>query len=214
MILKPGKSLEDPKSYRPISLLPIISKMLEKLFLRRLLPIIEERKIIPDHQFGFRSKHSTVDQIHRIVKKIHIALENKTYCSSAFLDVSQAFDKVWHEGLLFKIKNNLPPTFYQYIKSYLENFQIKYGETLSGLCGIKAGVPQGSVLRPILYLLYTFDIPITQSALMGTFADDTAILASHANPMIANAILQNNLNKISNWLKRWRIKVMKPSQRI
>jgi len=73
MILKPGKSSEDPKSYRPISLLPIISKMLEKLFLRRLMPIIEERKIIPDHQFGFRSKHSTVDQIHRIVKKI-------TYC--------------------------------------------------------------------------------------------------------------------------------------
>ena len=66
MIPKPGKPPNDVKSYRPISLLPVISKLFEKLLLKRLKPIIEERKLIPDYQFGFRQKHSTIDQAHRV----------------------------------------------------------------------------------------------------------------------------------------------------
>lgn len=177
MIHKPGKDVEDPKSYRPISLLPIASKILEKLILLRMMPLVGDGKLISDHQFGFRRKHSTVDQVHRIVKKIHSTFENKEYCSLVFLDVSQAFDKVWHEGLLFKIKNNLPSTFFRYIKLYLENrhFMVKHSEANIGLYNIRAGVPQGSVLGPVLYLLYTSDILISQQAMMGTFADDTCI---------------------------------------
>ena len=71
MILKPGKSAEDPKSYRPISLLPITSKLMEILFLKRLSPIIDDKKIIPDYQFGFRKGHGTIEQVHKVGNSIN-----------------------------------------------------------------------------------------------------------------------------------------------
>jgi hypothetical protein len=110
--LKPGKPPNELISYRPISILPIVSKVFEKLLLQRLLPIVEIKRLIPNHQFGFRQRHSTLEQTHRDVKKINEALENKQYCSAAFLDISQAFDKVWHTGLLYKLKRSLPLNYF------------------------------------------------------------------------------------------------------
>jgi hypothetical protein len=95
LILKPGKPPNELTSYQPISLLPIVSKVFEKLHLKRLLPMVENNRLIPNHQFGFRQRHCTVEQTYRIVQRINEALENKQYCSVAFLDISQAFDKVW-----------------------------------------------------------------------------------------------------------------------
>lgn len=94
MIPKPGKPPHEATSYRPISLLPVIAKLYEKILLKRLNPIIESKSVIPNHQFGFRSKHSTIDQVHRITNVIEKALEEKKVCSAIFLDVAQAFDKV------------------------------------------------------------------------------------------------------------------------
>lgn len=208
MLLKPGKQAEDAKSYRPISLLPIPSKIYESLLLQRILPILKEKELIPDHQFGFRGKHATTDQVHRLTKKIMESLEAKFYCTSAFLDISQAFDRVWHEGLLFKLKNALPDHLYRILNSFLQqrHFIVQNGEALSGLCPVKAGVPQGSVLGPVLYLVFTADLPTSESLTTGTFADDTAILAAHSDPKIASQLLQTGLNDISHWLKKWRIK--------
>ncbi|CAG4946647.1 unnamed protein product [Parnassius apollo] len=136
------------------------------------------------------------------------SLEGKSYCASAFLDVSQAFDRVWHEGLLFKLKNALVDHFYGILKSFHQqrHFIVQQGEALSDLCPTKAGVPQGSVLGPILYLLFTADLPTSESLITGTFADDTAILATLSDPKMASQILQKGLNDISHWLKKWRIK--------
>lgn len=208
VIPKPGKPPEEITSYRPISLLPIISKLFEKLFLARLQPILEQKQLIPDHQFGFRNQHSTIEQVHRVAKTIRSDLEHKRYCSAVFLDISQAFDKVWHIGLLYKLKKHLPHELYQVLKSYLNNryFQIKYGESLSSLHPINSGVPQGSVLGPVLYLLYTSDLPISNNTVMATFADDTAILASHTDPIEASMQLQSGLDKIQEWQRKWRIK--------
>jgi hypothetical protein len=91
-------------SYRPISLLSIINKLFEKLILRRLNMDLKPDEWMPPHQFGFRNQHSTIQQTHRIIHKINQALEDKQYCMPIFLDVSQAFHKVWHDVLLFKIK--------------------------------------------------------------------------------------------------------------
>lgn len=209
MIPKPGKPPNVVSSYRPISLLPVLSKLFEKLFKKRMKLILEANNLIPNHQFGFRTQHSTVEQVHRVTQKIRQTLENKEYCSAAYLDVQQAFDKVWHEGLLYKLKKNLPHNVFAVIKSYLENriFQVKVGEAHSSFHEVHGGVPQGSVLGPVLYTLFTADLPETNGVLCATFADDTAALASDKNPNIASQLLQTHLNKIERWLQRWKIKV-------
>jgi hypothetical protein len=81
--------------------------------------IIEEKQIIPKHQFGFRHKHSTIDQVHRITTIIERALEEQQVCSTLFLDVAQVFDTVWHEGLFYKLELLLPTEYSQILKSYL-----------------------------------------------------------------------------------------------
>ena len=183
MILKPGKTPNDPKSYRPISLLPMISKIFERLLLNRLEPLIKSSSVIPNHQFGFRKGHSTIDQIHRITNEIENALETKQICSAVFLDVAQAFDKVWHEGLLYKLSHIVPTAYVDLFKSYLTNrsFYVKNKAEVSLLREIKAGVPQASILGPILYVLYTYDIPQIDNAITATFAAVTASLIVHDN---------------------------------
>ena len=81
-----------------------LSKMLKILFLKRLALVIEAINLIAAHQFGFRKKHGAIEQIHRLVEEIHSAFDRKKYCTGAFLDISPAFDKVWHLGLLYKLK--------------------------------------------------------------------------------------------------------------
>lgn len=208
LIPKAGKPPEEVTSYRPISLLPILSKLFEKLFLKRLKPEVDKLKIIPEHQFGFREQHATIEQVHRVVEVINNAFERKKYCSAAFLDVTQAFDKVWHQGLLYKIKTKLPTPYYQVLKSYLTDryFMIKHQEETTELHKIQAGVPQGSVLGPFLYLIYTADIPTTPNTITATFADDTAILATSEIPAYASEKLQEALDQIQEWFKKWRIK--------
>jgi len=207
LIQKPGKDIYKPGSYRPISLIPTISKVFEKLFLLRLRPIIEIHNLIPQHQFGFRERHSTIEQVHRIVKKISNDLEEKRFCSAAFLDISQAFDRVWQPGLLFKLKKNLPHHFYIILKSYITKryFKVRINDERSALCPIAAGVPQGSVLGPLLYVLFTADLPCTEGCMVATYADDTALLASHEDPDIASKLLQNGLDAIQTWMRKWKI---------
>ena len=171
MIPKPRKPPHEAASYRPISLLPVMSKLFEKLLIKRLKPIIERKNLIPNHQFGFRSKHSTIHQVHRVTNIIEKALEE--------LDMAQAFVKVWHEGLNHKLRDILPKQYAEILESYLTErfFRIKQGDVYSELKEIKAGVPQGSVLGPVLHLLYTSDLPELENSIVATFANDTAILA-------------------------------------
>jgi hypothetical protein len=196
MIAKPGKNPADLTSYRPISLLPLLSKILEKI-LRRLTPIIVDNKLIPSHQFGFRTKHGTIEQVHTVVHKINDDLENKRFCTAAFIDI-------WHTVLLYKLKHALPHPAYTLLKSYRTDrtFQVRYQEEYTTLYDIHYGVPQGSILGPILYSIFTADLPETEQTLTATYADDTA---SHPNPITATEHLQYHLRRLEQWLKRWRI---------
>ena len=135
LISKPGKPIHETSSYRPISLLPTLSKLFEKLLTNRPLPLLEDLKTLPDHQFGFRKQHSTIEQIRRITHNISQTLEKKKYCSAVFLDIQQAFDKVWHKGLLYKLKKVLPHTYYSILKSYLtkRQFMVKYEDAITTL---------------------------------------------------------------------------------
>lgn len=97
----------------PISLLPVTSKVLEKLILKRLQPITESRSLIPEHQFLFRRHHSTaIEQVHILCHEIRQALEHKKVSSANFIDAQQAFDKDWHTDLLYKLKMMPPHSFY------------------------------------------------------------------------------------------------------
>jgi hypothetical protein len=101
-------------------------------------------------------------------------MEGNKACTSVFLGIQQAFDKVWHKGLLYKLKKNRSGELYLIMKSYLSEryFQVKIDDHHL----IRAGVPQGSILGPFLYLIFTADIPLTENTLMATFADDTAMM--------------------------------------
>lgn len=111
--------------------------------------------MIPDLQFGFRSQHSTIQQVHRIVDVAEKAIEDKSVCSAVLLDVRQAFDKVWHKGLLFMLYNDLLTEYYEILESYVGNrhFRVKIESEYSKLKNISAGVSHGSVIGPVLYLL-------------------------------------------------------------
>jgi len=153
MIQKSSKPAELAESYRPISLLPVLSKLFEKLLLSRINIIMENHGLIPDHQFGFQSKHAATEQIHRIVKRINNDMEAGRYSSAVFLDVSQGF-RQGYRGLLYKIKKRFPPDLYIIIRFYLHRtFRIKYGKEIIQLKEINFGVSQGNVLEPVLYLL-------------------------------------------------------------
>lgn len=210
-IPKPGKDATLTSSYRPISLLPKLSKIFEKLFYKRLEPILEATQAIPNHQFGFRRRHSTVQQIHRVVNKILTDFDDNRFCIGVFLDVEKAFDKIWHKGLLCKLKRLLPYDFFCLLKSYISDrtFYVKYKNEYSTIRKINAGIPQGSVLGPLLYLLYTADIPCTDNhnSMTATFADDTILLSAHKNITEATAQLQQTLNKMKEWFDKWHIKI-------
>lgn len=209
MIPKPGKDRTQIKSYRPISLLPILSKLFEKLLLEKIQPHLNQHNIIPQHQFGFRHKHSTIEQVHRITNCIKKALDERKYCTGVFLDIAQAFDKVWHDGLISKIKQMLPNNFHKILESYLKNrkFKVAYKNHTTGDFPIAAGVPQGSVLGPVLYILFTADLPTDDHITTTTFADDTAILYTHVNRHTAARELQQHLHKVENWANKWGIKI-------
>ena len=207
MIHKKGKDPLVVSSYRPISLLPLVSKLFERFLLRQLDPYTS--KLIPPHQFGFREGHSSVHQIHRVISTIRNAFHNKQYCSAAFLDISQAFDKVWLDGLMSKLIVLLPSRFHAVLYGYLAHrtFVVKVGGATSPVCHMAAGVPQGSVLGPLLYLLYTRDLPDHLKTNTCTFADDTAILARSCNQTTASSILQDHIDQVCDWADEWGIRI-------
>lgn len=120
----------------------------------------------------------TILQVHQLVDKIAFALEEKLYCTGVFQDVSQAFDRVWHSGILYKLKHLLPSHYYLILKSYHENrfFSVRVGSYFSTPTEIKAGILQGAVIAPLLFNIYISDQPTTPHTLIGDFTDDKARL--------------------------------------
>ena len=171
------------------------------MLLKRLRPIITSSKLIPDHQFGFRQYHSTTAQVNWVYSIARKALEDGQFCTAVFPDI-------WHPGLLHKIKDFLPYNLFKILESYLSYryfFVREKSECTKYIYKIESGVPQASVWGPVLYTLYTSDLPLSQHTTTATFADDTAIMAVNKNPNIASSVLQQSLNEIQEWMKLCRI---------
>jgi len=125
MLHKSGKPADELDSYRPISLLPAFGKILERCILRRILETSAVKKAIPKFQFGFRLRHGTPEQLHRVVNFILDGFHGKEYVVGAYLVIQQAFDRVWHAGLLHKLKELLNPQLYLIVKSFLHELSFK-----------------------------------------------------------------------------------------
>lgn len=209
-IRKPGKPASEPSSYRPISLLNTLGKLYERIIYSRLKDVIASKSLIPIEQFGFRARHSCVQQVHRIVEHIVERFPQNIRTGALFFDVAKAFDKVWHDGLVYKLYTlGVPDRLVLIIRDFLTNrtFRYRLEGVLSSPRPIRAGVPQGSVLSPILFSLYTSDIPKQPMTQVALFADDTAVFTSHRSPNYTHRILQSYANALGDWFRKWRIEV-------
>ncbi|GAB0091289.1 hypothetical protein DMENIID0001_061120 [Sergentomyia squamirostris] len=131
------------------------------------------------------------------------------FCTAVFVDMAQAFDKVWIPGLIHKIRTLLPPEFHGVLESFLQErtFSVRCGSAYSSLREANAGVPQGSVLGPMLFQLYTSDMPTSDEVMTATYVDDTALVAVNKNPNTASRVLQEHLVFLEDWFKKWRFKI-------
>jgi endonuclease/exonuclease/phosphatase (EEP) superfamily protein YafD len=209
-ILKPGKDPHNPASYRPISLLSSMSKILEKVILRRFNKHISENHLFLQEQFGFREKHSTSHQLFRVVKSVKNGLRNKKSTGMAFLDIEKAFDAVWHDGLLHKMSVcNFPIRIIKIIQSFLSDrtFHVTVGDGESESRNVASGVPQGAVLSPTLYNFFTHDFPTANNVEVALFADDTAVYCTSEDPNVIVRELQTALNAINEYFTTWKVKI-------
>ena len=216
LIRKPKTGGTKTADYRPISLLSVLGKICERVVESRLREATERKEIIPKEQHGFRPGHSSVHQLMRVVEKINRGFSLKQHTGAIFLDVAKAFDKVWHVGLLHKLlAREVPLPLCQLLDSYLSKrfFRVRTEGELSGTRQIAAGVPQGSILGPLLFTCYTADIPVPEDrrAQLALYADDTAITFTSTSPELIVSKLQQYIEILERWFSDWRI-LINPSK--
>lgn len=207
-IPKPGKDSKNPINYRPISLLSTISKLFERTIYNRLIEALDDK--LRNDQHGFRRGHATTHQLTRLTEDITMGFNHRRSTAAIFLDAEKAFDTVWHDGLLHKLTLlNTPKYLIKTVKSYLSHrqFYVSIDGHNSVIKHITAGVPQGSVIGPLLYILYTNDLPVPRHCKISLYADDTACYTSGKNPEVLVKRLQKAHNALIKYYTRWKIKI-------
>ena len=190
---------DDPSNYRPISLLSGFSKIVEKVVEKQLRKYLEDNNLITTSQFGFRQKYETTYAILKITNELYNNNEKDLISLAVFADLKKAFDTVNHEILLDKMqKLGIDNSWF---KSYLNNRDLitDFEGTLSDKVPLTVGVPQGSVLGPLMFLLYINDLPKVTSGKIYLFADDTTILYSAKTTAELEQTVNRDLVMVNKW---------------
>ena len=198
------------KNYRPVSLLPLCSKIFEKIIFNSLFKYLEDNNLLNGNQSGFCPGDSCVHQLLSITHEIYKAFDANPSLEvrGILLDLSKAFDKVWHDGLMYKLKRlGICGKYYGLIHSLLNDRHQRV--VLNGQCSnwskIKAGVPQGSILGPLLFLVYINDLTEGLTTNAKLFVDDTSLFSVVHDSTLSSASLNNDLLKISQWAYQWKM---------
>ena len=195
-----------PSNYRPISLLCQPGKSLERCVHKELHNYINEHKLLTPFQSGFVPGDSTTLQLLHTYYTFCEAIDSGKEYRVVFCDISKAFDRVWHRGLIHKLRDiGCSDAVIEWFSSYSSNRRqrvVLNGQT-SDWTFVKAGVPQGSILGPLLFLIYINDIVNELRASVRLFTDDTNLYIVVENPNTAAVTLNNDLNFITNWATDW-----------
>jgi len=215
MILKPGKNPTEATSYRPISLLSVTGKIFERILNRRIYNYLENRNFFPVNQKGYRTGMETTDHLMQLSQAQCKVLERRGLVMAAIMfDAEKAFDKTWTEGLTLKM-NELkifPTRLLRLLNSFLNErtFRVRVGKnTFSTRRKMTAGTPQGAILSPLLYNIYTQDIPkkiANQFVKVPQYADDLCFYVDNLKRKQAKRRLQEALDKLVIWGREWRTK--------
>ena len=195
-------------NYRPVSLLSCVGKIMERCVQNHVFGFLKSNNLLTSCQSGFIPGDSTTFQLLVMYDDFCKSLDNKLTTQSVFFDISKAFEKVWHKGLIYKlhcigIRGKMLKWFSDYLIDRKQAVVIK-GKT-SSYKSISSGVPQGSVLGPLLFLIYINDIVKDIESIVKLFADDTSMYLSLEDTEERSRLLNSDLNKITNWSVKWKV---------
>ena len=202
------KNYYTASAYRPISLTSCLGKSLERIITTRLYGFIEHNKIIDEDQEGFRKFHGTCHALLRLTQDIYDGFNSKNKTLVAFVDMAKAFDSVWREGLLVKINRlGVAGLMWNWIEDLLKKrtarcfLKGQNGDSFS----TEVGLPQGSVISPVLFNLYIEDIYNEVNSNKVKFADDGTIWTTGADLEVLEKETEKDLGSVLSWSKRWRM---------
>ena len=212
MLPKPDKDKSVVTNYRPISLLSTTGKLLEKIITTRLVDHLNSISFFNSWQRAYLENKEASEHVYRLAEEATAARNKGWFTTAVSLDAEKAFDSVWHDGLKYKLSSiGLPIKMIRFLSSFLtgRTIRVKINDQLSDKVHLNAGTPQGSVLSPILFLIYVNDLPIPdhKDCRGGQFADDISLWATARTKPATYLKIQRALDNIQRWCSKWRIKI-------